>query len=313
MALAFSPWCLAQAPAYPAKPIKIIVPWAPGSAPDILARMVAQDLSDNMGAAVVENKPGASGMLGVESVAKSAPDGYTLIVGQTATLAINPALYPKVPYDPLRDFTPVAMLGYAPFVLVVANNVPVKSFKELIAHAKAVPGKLTFATAGSGSMNDICIELMKGMARMDLVQVPYKGIALGIPDVVEGRVSMMCNSAAAMLPYITSGKMRAIVTVDASRSAVLPDLPTIAEAGLPGADVASWYAVYGPAGVPAPIAQKLTAQIRKMLRSQKSRERFAELGLVARDMSPEELADVTRRDLQKWTKVIRENGIKPDS
>ena len=303
---------VAQTVAYPAKPIRVIVPWTPGSAPDILARMVSQDLSDNMGSAVVENKAGFSGVVGVDYVAKSAPDGYTLLVGQTATLAINPALYPKIPYDPLRDFTPVSMLGYAPFVLVVANSVPAKSLQELIAHAKSVPGKLSFATAGSGSMNDICVELMKGMAGIDLLQVPYKGIALGVPDVIEGRVSMMCNSAAALLPYIAGGKMRAIVTVDTSRSAVLPDVPTVAEAGLPGSEVASWYAIYGPAGLPAAITQKLHAQISKMLGSQKSRERFAELGLNSRSMTPEDLGEVLRLDLQKWTKVIRDNNIKVD-
>jgi tripartite-type tricarboxylate transporter receptor subunit TctC len=303
---------MAQAPAYPTKPIKVIVTWPPGSAPDILARMVAQDLSDNMGSALVENKPGFSGVLGAEYVAKSAADGYTLLMGQTATLTINPALYGKVPYDTMRDFAPVSMVAYAPFVLVVANNVPAKNMRELIAQAKAAPGKLSFATAGSGSMNDICVQLVKGVAGMDLLHVPYKGIALGIPDVIEGRVSMMCNSAAAMLPHIKAGKMRAIATVDAKRSAVLPDLPTVAEAGLAGSEVASWYAIYGPAGLPAGITQKLHAQIGKMLVSQKARERFAELGLNAASMTPEELGEVTRRDLQKWTKVIRDNNIKPD-
>ena len=303
---------MAQAPAYPTKPIRVVVPFGPGSAPDILARMVAQDLSESIGPAVVENRPSSSGVIGVDYVAKSAADGYTLLLGMTSTQTITPALYANISYNPLRDFTPVAMLAYAPFVLVVANDVPAKSLPELIAYAKTIPGKLTFATAGPGSMNDICVELIKGKAGIDLVQVPYKGIALGVPDVISGRVSMMCNSAAALLPQIKSGRMRAIVTADVKRSAVLPDLPTLAEAGLAGSEVASWYAVYGPAGLPASVTQKLNAQIGKMLASANARKRFSELGLDSSPTTPEELGEITRRDLQKWTKVIRDNNIKAE-
>ena len=303
---------MGQSAPYPSKTIRIIVPFGPGSAPDILARMVAQDFTDSIGPSLVENRPSSSGVVGVDYVAKSPADGYTLILGMTATQTITPTLYPNIPYDPLKDFTPVAMLAYAPFVVVVANDVPVKNLKELISHAKSNPGKLTFATAGSGSMNDICMQLIKSKAGLDLVQVPYKGIALGVPDVVSGRVSIMCNSAAALLPQIKSGKMRAVVTADIKRSAVLPNLPTLAEGGLGGSEVASWYAVYGPAGLPGSITQKLNGQIRTMLNSQKARERFTVLGLDASPGTPEELRDTTRRDLQKWAKVIRDNNIKPE-
>ena len=298
--------------AYPAKPIRVIVPFGPGSAPDILARMVALDLSDSVGSALVENRPSASGILGVEYVAKSPPDGYTLLLGMTATQTINPSLYATIPYDPLRDFTPVAMLAYAPFVVVLANDVPAKTIQELIALARKNPGKLTFASAGSGSMNGICFELIKNRAGIDVVQVPYKGIALGVPDVISGRVSIMCNSVAALLPHIKSGKMRVIVTADVKRSAILPDMPTLAEEGLAGTEVASWYAVYGPAGLPSGITETLNAQVRKMLGSARIRERFLELGLNSSPMTPEELAEVTRRDLQKWAKVLKDFNIKAE-
>lgn len=303
---------MAQVGPYPTKPIRVIVPFGPGSAPDILARMVAQDLSDSVGSALVENRPSASGLLGVEYVAKSPSDGYTLLLGMTATQTINPSLYTNIPYDPLRDFTPVAMLAYAPFVVVLANDVPAKTIHELIALAKKDPGKLTFASAGSGSMNGICFELIKARAGIDVVQVPYKGIALGVPDVISGRVSIMCNSVAALLPHIKSGKMRAIVTADLKRSAILPGLPTLAEEGLAGTEVASWYAVYGPAGLPSGITETLNAQVRKMLTSARTRERFLELGLNSSPMTPEELAEVTRRDLQKWAKVLKDFNIKAD-
>ena len=298
--------------AYPAKPIRVVVPFGPGSAPDILARIVALDLSDSVGTALVENRPSASGIVGVEYVAKSSPDGYTLLLGMTATQTINPALFANLPYDPLRDFTPVAMLAYAPFVFVLATDVPAKTIQELIALARKNPGKLTYASACSGSMNGICVELVRNRADIDLVHVPYKGIALAVPDVISGRVSIMCNSVAALLPQIKSGKMRAIVTADVKRSAILPDLPTLAEEGLAGTEVASWYAVFGPAGLPSGITQTLNAQIRKMLTSARARERFLELGLDSSPMTPEELAEVTRRDLQKWAKVVKDFNIKAD-
>lgn len=303
---------MAQVGTYPTKPIRLIVPFGPGSAPDILARMVAQDVTESIGPALVENRPSSSGVVGVEYVAKSPPDGYTLLLGMTSTQTITPALYANINYDPLRDFTAVAMIAYAPFVFALANDVPAKSIQELIALAKLSPGKLTFATAGSGSMNDICVQLVKGRAGIDLVQVPYKGIALGVPDVISGRVSIMCNSAAALLPQIKSGKMRAIVTADVKRSPILPDLPTLAEEGLAGTEVASWYAVYGPAGLPFGITQTLNTQIRKMLTSAKVRERFIELGLDSSPMTPDELAEVTRRDLQKWSKVLKDYDIKAE-
>jgi tripartite-type tricarboxylate transporter receptor subunit TctC len=300
--------CLpAMAQDYPTRPIRIVVPFGPGSAPDILARMVAQDFTASIGVSIVENRGGASGVIGVTHVAKSPADGYTLLLGMTGTQTINPNLLSSVSYDPLKDFTPVAMLAHAPFVVVVSNDLPAKTLQELIEYAKSNPGKLTYATAGTGSMNDICIRLIMNKAKVKLTQVAYKGVAEGTLDVISGRVSIMCNSVAALITQIKAGTVRAMVTADVKRSALLPNVPALAEAGFAGAEVASWYGVYGPAGLPNGFTQKLNAQINQMLASQNAR--LAELGLDATPGSPEQLGETTRRDLKKWADVIRENDI----
>jgi tripartite-type tricarboxylate transporter receptor subunit TctC len=269
--------------------------------------MVAQDFTASIGASIVENRGGASGVVGVTHVAKSPADGYTLLLGMTGTQTINPNLLSIASYDPLSDFTPVALLAYAPFVVVVSNNTPAKTFQELIAYAKSNPGKLTFATAGSGSMNDICVRLIMNKAKVNATQVAYKGVAEGTLDVIGGRVSIVCNSVAALIPQIKAGAVRAIVTADVKRSALLPNVPSLAEVGFAGTEVASWYGVYGPAGLPTGVTQKLNAQINQMLASESAR--LATLGLDATPGSPEQLGETTRRDLKKWADVIRENDI----
>jgi tripartite-type tricarboxylate transporter receptor subunit TctC len=292
---------------YPTRPIRIVVPFGPGSAPDMLARMVAQDFTASIGTSIVENRGGASGVVGVTHVAKSPADGYTLLLGMTGTQTINPSLLSIVSYDPLKDFTPVALLAYAPFVVVVSNNTPAKTFQELIDYAKSNPSKLTFATAGTGSMNDICIRLIMNKAEINLTQVAYKGVAEGTLDVIGGRVSIVCNSVAALFPQIKAGAVRAMVTADVKRSALLPNVPTLAEVGFAGSEVTSWYGVYGPAGLPTGITQKLNAQINQMLTSENAR--LAVLGLDATPGSPEQLGETTRRDLKKWADVILKNNI----
>jgi tripartite-type tricarboxylate transporter receptor subunit TctC len=297
---------------YPAKPIRLIAPYATGGGPDILARLFAAELSGALGPAVVENRPGAAGNLGADLVAKSPPDGYTLLMTTTATHSINPALYPNIPYDPLRDFTPISLVAYTPIMLVVANDVPAKTLAELVAHAKANPGKLSYASAGAGAMQHIAAELFKAQAAIDLLHVPYKGTGQIMPDLVSGRVSMMFNSVAALLPFVKDGKVRPIGVTTATRSAAAPDVPTLAESGLPGFEASAWYALYGPANLPPEILRRLNAEVLKIVGAAKVRERYAGLGLDPATSTPEELAELTRRDLAKWTRVIKDNGIRAD-
>jgi tripartite-type tricarboxylate transporter receptor subunit TctC len=297
---------------YPQKPIRLIAPFGTGGGPDILARLYAQELSASLGATVVDNRPGAGGNLGADLVAKAPPDGYTLLMTTTATQSINPALYPNMPYDPLRDFASIALVAYTPIMLVVANDVPAKTLAELIAYARAHPGKVSFASAGAGSMQHISAELMRAQANVDLLHVPYKGTGQILPDLVSGRVSMMFNSLAAVLPMVKEGKLRAIGVTTPQRAAAAPDVPTLAESGLPGFDASAWYAVFGPANLPREIVQRLNAEIKRITDAPKTRERFAALGLDPASSSPEELTAIVRRDLDKWGKVIRERNIRPD-
>jgi tripartite-type tricarboxylate transporter receptor subunit TctC len=301
-----------HAQGYPSKPIRLVVPYATGGGPDILARLVAQEAAGSLGPTIVENRPGAGGNVGSDFVAKSPPDGYTLLMTTTATHAINPALYPNIPYDSLKDFTPISLVAYTPLMLVVANDVPAKNLPELVAYAKANPGKLSFASAGAGTMQHISAELFGAQAGVSLVHVPYKGSGQVMPDLISGRVSMMFNSLPALLPFVKDGKLRAIGVTTGKRTSAAPDVPTLDEAGLAGFEASAWYAVYGPAGLPRDIVQRLNAEVVKIVTSQKVLDRYATLGLDAATSSPEALGALTSRDLAKWTRVIKERGIKPE-
>jgi tripartite-type tricarboxylate transporter receptor subunit TctC len=300
----------AAAQAWPAKPIKLVAPYATGGGPDILARLYAQEFSNSLGATLVENRPGASGNVGADFVAKSPPDGYTLLMTTTATHSINPSLYRNIPYDSLRDFSPVSLVAYTPVMLVVSNEVPARDLRELLAYAKANPGKLSYASAGPGSMQHISAELMRGMAGLELVHVPYKGTGQIVPDLVSGRVTMMFNSLAAVLPLVKDGKVRAIGVTTPARAQAAPTVPTLSEAGLPGFDASAWYAIYGPAGLPRDIVQRLGTEVARIVALPAMRERYAAMGLDPASSTPEQLADLTRRDLAKWAKVIRDNDIR---
>jgi tripartite-type tricarboxylate transporter receptor subunit TctC len=302
----------AHAQGYPAKPIRIVVPYATGGGPDILARLVAQEAAGSLGPMIVENRPGAGGNVGSDFVAKSPPDGYTLLMTTTATHAINPALYPNIPYDSLKDFTPISLVAYTPLMLVVANDVPAKNLQELLAYARANPDRLSFASAGAGTMQHISAELFGAQAGIKLVHVPYKGSGQVMPDLISGRVSMMFNSLPALLPMVKDGKLRAIGVTTAKRTPAAPDVPTLDEAGLAGFEASAWYAVYGPAGLPRDIVQRLNAEVVKIVTSQKVLDRYATLGLDAATSSPDALGALTSRDLAKWTRVIKERGIKPE-
>jgi tripartite-type tricarboxylate transporter receptor subunit TctC len=298
---------------YPTKPIKMIVPFPPAGSTDISARAVAGKLGERLGQPVViENKPGAGGNIGTDVVAKAAPDGYTLVVGTVGTHAINPSLYSKMPYDHLRDFAPVILLSTTPNVLVVPAAFPANSVKDVIAMAKAKPGILTFASSGSGTSIHLSGEMFKSMAGLDMTHIPYKGSAPMLIDLMSGQVNMAFDNLSASMPHIKGGKLRALATTGATRSPALPDIPTVAEAGLPGYESTSWNAVYVPAGTPKEIVERLNREIRAILESPETRRFFAEQGAESGGGTPEQLAAFMRAETTKWSKVVKDSGAKVD-
>src|SRR5258706_5949122 len=309
--LAFSQHSLAQQK-YPSKPVTLIVPYATGGAPDILARLIANEMASSFGPTIVDNRGGASGNIGADFVANAARDGYTLLLTTTATHSINPSIYPKMPYDPLKDFTPISLVARTPLMLVVANDVPAKNLQELIAYAKKNQGKLSYASAGSGTMQHIAAELFSAQTGIEMAHIPYKGSGQVIPDLISGRVSLMFNSVAAVLPFVKQGKVRAIGVTTPKRTASAPEVPTLAEAGLPGFEASAWYAVYGPRGLPAEIVQRLNAEVAKAMKSASVQGLAREQGLDPETSTPEQLAEITRNDLARWAKVIKERNIRPD-
>ena len=258
---------------------------------------------------MVDNKPGAGGNTGADFVAKSPGDGYTLVLGTVGTHSINGALYAKMPYDMVKDFTPVTLLATTPNLLVVHNDVPAKTLAEFIALGKK-EGKMTFASAGSGTSIHVSGELFKTMTGIDMTHIPYKGRATAIPDLLGGRVTMMFDNMPSSLPLVKEGKLRALGVTSAQRSAAAPDIPTIAEQGLPGFEAVSWFAMFAPAGTPKPIAEKLQVQVKKILQSPEIAKRLAEIGLEVVGSTPEELAAYQRAEIAKWAKVVKDSGAK---
>jgi len=298
----------ALAQPWPAKPIRLIVPYTVGGAPDILARLYGEELARSLGVGViVDNRPGQGGSVGADAVAKSAPDGYTLLMTTSATQSVNPHLYPRLGYDPFRDFASVALVAYTPVVLVVAPGVAATSLRELTQLARAQPGQLTFASAGQGTLQHIAAELMKSATGVDIVHVPYKGTGQLTPDLLTGRVSMMFNSVAAFAPLVKDGKLRALAVT--RRTAALPGVPSFEEAGLPGFDVSPWYAVFAPAGTPREVVARLHAELTKAAASPVVQQRYQSLGLEPGGGSPENLDAIVRSDWRKWGQVIRDNKI----
>jgi len=297
---------------WPAKPVRIIVPFAPGGPADVLARVVGQDLSDALGQPfVVDNKAGAAGNIGVEQIAKAAPDGYTLGIVPVGNVAVNPTLFPTLPYK-ASDLAPIAMLATVENVLVVNASVPAQSLKELLALAKQKPGTVSFASPGAGSQAHLAGELMALDADVKLIHVPYKGIGPAINDLVGGQVTMMFGSMSAVLPHIKSGKLRALGVASLKRSAAMPELPTIAEQGLPKFEAVSWYALMAPAGTPAAIVDRLNAESVRALAKPAIKEKFAAQGLEPGSGKPQELAATIRTETARWAEVIRKQNIKPD-
>ena len=296
---------------WPTKPVKIVVTFPPGGAPDTLARILADKWGQATGLTfTVDNKPGAGGNIGADFVAKSAADGTTLLIATVGTHAINPALYAKMPYDNIKDFTPVSFLASTPNLLVVNNSVPAKTVKELIALAGKTP--LTFGSSGSGTSIHLSGELFNTLSGVKMQHIPYKGRAQAIPDLLGGRISMIFDNMPSALPLVKSGDIRAIAVTSATRSPAAPNIPTIAEAGLPGFEATSWFALMAPAGIPKDVLARINAETIRVMTLPDVKEKLSALGLDATPASPESLANLIQVETVKWAKVVKESGAKLD-
>ena len=308
--------CAALAPsatlaqAWPAKPVRMVVTFTPGGAPDILSRIFSEkaQLGQNV---VVDNKPGAGGNTGADAVAKAPPDGYTLVMGTVGTHSINGSLYGKMPYDMVKDFTPIAHIASAPNLLVVNNDLPVKTVPELIAYMKANPNKLSFGSPGIGSSVHVSGELFKSMTGTQMTHVPYKGRAAAIPDLIGGQIQLMFDNMPSALPMAKEGKIRAVAQTTAKRSAAAPDVPTVAES-LPGFEATTWFAVFGPANLPREVVAKLNAELKRVFALPDVQARLKDIGLEPWISSPEELAKFQASEIVKWAKVVKDSGAKAE-
>jgi tripartite-type tricarboxylate transporter receptor subunit TctC len=303
----------AHAQPWPSKPIRYIVPFAPGGTTDILGRMVSAGLSSSLGQpVVVENKPGQAGSIGAAELARATPDGYTIGGGTISSHAINATLYPKLPYDPVRDFAPITMLATLPNMLIVHPSLNVGSVRELVDLLKANPNKYSFGSAGNGTSQHISGELFKIMTGTQMQHIPYKGSGPMIPDLLAGTIQLSFENITTAYPQVKGGKLKALAVTSSKRSFVAPEVPTMAEAGLAGYDISSWQAMYAPAGTPRDIVARLYAETVKALRSPENQKKLFDLGLDAGGMPPEELAALMRADIPRLGKVVRESGAKVD-
>jgi tripartite-type tricarboxylate transporter receptor subunit TctC len=303
----------AHAQPWPSKAIRYIVPFAPGGTTDILGRMVAAGLSSSLGQpVVVENKPGQAGSIGAAELARATPDGYTIGGGTISSHAINATLYPKLPYDPVKDFAPITMLATLPNMLIVHPSLNVASVRELVDLLKANPNKYSFGSAGNGTSQHISGELFKIMTGTQMQHIPYKGSGPMIPDLLAGTIQLSFENITTAYPQVKGGKLKALAVTSSKRSFVAPEVPTMAEAGLAGYDISSWQAMYAPAGTPRDIVARLHAETVKALRSPENQKKLSDLGLDAGGMAPEELAALMRADIPRLGKVVRESGAKVD-
>jgi tripartite-type tricarboxylate transporter receptor subunit TctC len=316
---------LAAAPAfaetYPAKPIRFIVPYPPGGPLDAVARLLADKMKDGLGqAVVVENKPGAGGNIGADAAAKSAPDGYTIVMGAVATHAINPTLFPKMPYDPVKDFAPVSLVASVPNVLVLnqeaASKLGIASVKDLIAFAKANPGKLNYASGGNGSAGHLAGELFKMMTKASMVHIPYNGAAPAQMGLLAGQTDLMFDNLASASSNIRNGKLKALAVTTTKRAAALPDLPTMAEAGsdkgLSGFDINTWFGIMAPAKTPPAVIARLNDEVEKALRAPDVKERMSRIGAEPSPTTPEQFAALIQKDLKKYAAIVKASGAKVD-
>ena len=300
----------AAAQTYPNKPIRLVIPYSTGTSTDVLGRLYAQKLGDALGQSIiVENKAGAGGNIAGEAVARAAPDGYTITLSTSAVHATNPALYAKLPFDSLKDFSHVTLLATAPNMLVVNPKIPARNVAELIAYAKANPGKLSYLSAGSGTSPHMAGALLQSMAGIDIVHVPYKNISQGLADLFGGQVSMTFYHVPIIYPHVKDGKVRALGVATRDRAASAPEVPSIAET-VPGFDIKPWWGVSGPAGLPQEVVDKLFAATNAILKDSDTRQRYAAMGMEATLMSVKEFNDFTVSELAKWGKIVRDSGAK---
>ncbi len=313
VALAFAAATVAHGQAFPSKPIRLIVPFPPGGAVDFFARVVQAPLTDTLGVPIViENKAGASGMIGAEFVARAPADGYTLLIGNIASLAINVGVYPKMTYDPVKDFTPIVRTVDVNYALVVNPALGAKTMPELIAYAKANPGKLAYGSAGSGSLPHLATELMKAQTGIDVVHVPYKGGGPMVTDLLGGSVQMVIADQANLMPHVATGKLRALAVAGPQRSPNAPELPTMAEAGLVGFDATAWQGVVGPAGMPPDVVRRLNEAFNKVMALPDVRARLIGGGVDPVGGTPEAFGNFIRLEIAKWSKLARDVGARAE-
>jgi tripartite-type tricarboxylate transporter receptor subunit TctC len=300
-----------HAEGYPTKPVTLVVPYPPGGSADILARLVGQKLAARLGQPVlVENKAGAGTAIGAKAVAQAAPDGYTLLLGTVSSQAINPAMN-KVGYDPLKDFVAVAPLAAIPFVLVANPSLPTRSVADLVAMAKAQPGKLAYASAGPGTSNHLAGELLASRAKIHLLHVPYKGSAPALTDVVGGQVPLMFDLITTSLPMLAAGKVKALAVTSRTRSALLPDVPTVAESGVPDYEVSAWFGIFAPAGTPESVVSRLNSDVTAILQAPDMQKHLRDLGAEPVTSTPEAYSQYVRDEAHKWREVVHQAGLAP--
>ena len=308
-------WVLAQT-TYPNKPIRLVVPYPPGGPLDTAARALADRSKEALGVIVVENRPGAGGNLGVDQVAKSPPDGYSLVVGAVATHAVNPWLFSKLPYDPIKDFAPITLIAHVPNVLVMtperADQLGIRSARDLIDYARKNPGRLNYASGGNGSAGHMAGELMKSQAKISALHIPYAGAAPAQLGLLAGQTDFMFDNLASATTQIKAGKLRAMAVTTLQRVSSMPEVPTMADAGLPGFDVSTWFGVFAPAGTPAPIVTRLNDAMTAALRSPEMRERLARMGAEPAPGTPEQFSELLRRELAKYQQVVKFSGARVD-
>uniref|UniRef100_UPI0040390EFB Bug family tripartite tricarboxylate transporter substrate binding protein n=1 Tax=Variovorax sp. BK018 TaxID=3450241 RepID=UPI0040390EFB len=312
LALAFASGAIA-AETYPARPIKLIVPFPPGGGPDLIAREVATTVTTQQGwTIIIDNKPGSGGNIGMDAAAKAAPDGYTLVMGQTSNMAINPSLYAKLPYNPQKDLTPVGLVASAPLVIAVASNSPYKTLADLMNAAKANPEGINYASSGSGTVAHLATEQLQRIANVKLTHVPYKGAAQGVTDLIGGQIQMYISSVVTLSGHIRNGKMRALAVTSAKRSADLSNVPTVAEAGYKGFEAVTWFGIAAPAGVSKDAVAKLNAAFNKALETPDVRKKLTEQGADVLGGPSEQFAALVRDETVRWAKVVKESGAKVD-
>jgi len=303
----------AHAQTYPNKPILLIVPFAPGGSSELLSRLVGQKLTESMGQqVVVENRPGGAGNIAMETVAHARPDGYTLILGHIGTLAVNPAMFAKLPYDPIKDFAPVSLIAAVPNIVTVNPQVPAKNLKELLDLARAKPGTINYGSAGNGSAGHLAFEYLKQVSQTDFVHIPYKGTGPMMTDLIAGQTQATFTGAPPLIPQIKQGKLRALAVGSAKRIPSLPDVPTVAESGYPGFETSQWYGILAPAATPPEVVKKLSAEIAKAMKRPEVHDRLAADGTVLIGSTPEEFAAHIRKEMKHWGEVVKTAKIRAE-